>query len=144
MPTDPEIDEIATALRVNVGMLVRRLRQHIDGALTMPETSALARLDRSGDITAAELARLEQISPQSIGATVSALESRGLVSRRPDPGDGRRVLISVTKPGLQILRDRRNQRTQILAEALATSFTRTELKQLAAAAPLIERLAQSI
>jgi DNA-binding MarR family transcriptional regulator len=141
---DPEIEHIAAALRVSVGVLIRRLRQQVEGELTLPETSALARLDRGGPTTAAELAKLEQISPQSMGATVSALESRGLVARRPDPGDGRRALISVTKAGLQILRDRRNQRTQLLAQALSKGFTRAELKQLGTAAPLIERLAQSI
>ena len=64
--------------------------------------------------------------------------------RRPDPDDGRQSLISVTKAGLQLLRNRRDERTEQLAQALATRFTRAEVKQLMAAAPLIERLAQSI
>jgi DNA-binding MarR family transcriptional regulator len=144
MQAEPDIEQVAAALRVSVGVLVRRLRQQAEGELTLPETSALARLDRCGPTTASELAKLEQISPQSMGATLSALESRGLVDRRPDPGDGRRALITVTKGGLQILRDRRNERTQLLAHALSNAFTRAELKQLMAAAPLIERLAQSI
>jgi DNA-binding MarR family transcriptional regulator len=144
MQTDPEIERVAAALRVSVGVLVRRLRQVAEGELTLPETSALARLDRGGPMTATALAKLEQISPQSMGATLSALESRGLVVRRPDPADGRRALISVTRVGLQLLRDRRNARTQLLAQALSNGFTRPELEQLMAAAPLIERLAQSI
>jgi DNA-binding MarR family transcriptional regulator len=57
----------------------------------VPETSALARLDRNGAATSSELARVEQISPQSMGATMSALEARGLVARDPDARDGRRV-----------------------------------------------------
>jgi len=90
------------------------------------------------------LAKLEQISPQSMGATLSALEARGLVERRPDPADGRRAVISATGSGLQVLQNRRNARTEQLVQALATRFTRSELRQLMAAAPLIERLAQSI
>ena len=35
--------------------------------------------------TPGELAKLEQISPQSMGATLASLEARGLVQRRPDP-----------------------------------------------------------
>jgi DNA-binding MarR family transcriptional regulator len=95
-----------------------------EGELTLPETSALARLDRGGPTTSAALARLEQISPQSMGATLGALEARGLVERRPDPGDGRRVVLSFTEAGLEALRNRRDERTEQLARALATGFTR--------------------
>ena len=114
------------------------------GELTLPETSALVRLDRGGPATPGALAKLEQISPQSMGATLGALELRGLVERCPDPGDGRRAVMSLTEAGRQALWQRRNARTQQLAKALAAGFTRSELEQLMTAAPLIERLAQSI
>jgi len=145
MAEDPEIDQVAGALRVSIGLLVRRLRQvQAEGELTLPETSALARLDRGGPSTSSALAKLEQISPQSMGATLGALEARGLVERRPDPQDGRQVVISPTEAGLQALRNRRNARTEALAQALSTGFTRSELKELMAVAPLLERLAQSL
>lgn len=145
MSQDPDVSEVAGALRVSIGLLLRRLRQvKAEGELTLPESAALARLDRGGPATPSALARLEEISPQSMGATLAALEARGLVERRPDPDDGRRAVISVTEPGLQLLHDRRNARTERLAQALSAGFTRAELRQLMAAAPLLERLAQSI
>ncbi|HEX6509622.1 MAG TPA: MarR family transcriptional regulator [Chloroflexota bacterium] len=145
MNDKPDIDQIAGALRVSIGLLLRRLRQvQAEGELTLPESSALARLERGGPTTASALARLEQISPQSMGATLAALEERRLVERRPDPEDGRRAVISVTEAGHEALRNRRNARTELLAQALATGFTRAELEQLMAATPLLERLAQSI
>ena len=145
MAQDPDVDQVAGALRVSIGLLVRRLRQvQTEGELTLPETSALARLDRGGPATPSALAKLEQISPQSMGATLGALEARGLVERRPDPEDGRQVVISATEAGLQALRNRRNARTEALAQALSTGFTRSELKELMAVAPLLERLAQSL
>src|SRR5580693_4920989 len=102
MTSHPDINDIAGALRVSIGLLLRRLRQvQAEGELTLPESAALTRLDRGGPSTASALARLEQISPQSMGATLGALEARGLVERRPDPGDGRRVLLSVTGAGRQ-------------------------------------------
>jgi DNA-binding MarR family transcriptional regulator len=140
---DPE--QIAAALRVSIGLLLRRLRQtHGAGELTLPQTSALARLDRGGPATASALAKLEQISPQSMGATVAALETRQLVERTADPDDGRRVVLSLTVAGREVLNNRRNARTEQLARALASGFTDAELEQLKAAAPLLERLAQSI
>ena len=145
MTTHPDVNDIAGALRVSIGLLLRRLRQaQAEGELTLPESSALARLDRGGPATASALARLEQISPQSMGATLGALEARGLVERRPDPADGRRVVLSVTGAGRDVLRDKRNARTQRLAKALSSGFTPGELRLLMAAAPLLERLAQSI
>jgi DNA-binding MarR family transcriptional regulator len=145
MTSDPAVSKVAGALRLSMGMLVRRLRQVRGvGELTVPESSALARLDRGGTMSASALAALEQISAQSMGATLAGLEARGLVARRADPDDGRRVLVSPTKAGLQALRNVRDARTAVLAQALSSGFTRAELKQLMAAAPLIERLAQSI
>jgi DNA-binding MarR family transcriptional regulator len=145
MSQDPDVNDVAGALQVSISLLRRRLRQApVEGDLTAPETSALARLDRGGPATSAALARLEQISPQSMGATLGALEVRGLVERRPDPGDGRQAIISLTEAGLRVLRNRRSARTEQLAKALSAGFTRPELEQLMAAAPLIERLAQSI
>jgi len=145
MSQDPDVIEVAGALRVSMGLLFRRLRQvKAEGELTLPESSALARLDRGGPTTAGALARLEQISPQSMGATLGALEASGLVYRQPDPGDGRRAVISVTEAGREVLRNRRNESTERLARALSAAFTPAELEQLMATAPLIERLALAV
>jgi DNA-binding MarR family transcriptional regulator len=145
MSQDPDAGQVAAALRVSIGLLLRRLRQvRVEGELSLPESSALVRLDRSGPATPSELAKREQISPQSMGATLAALQARGLIERRPDPQDGRRAVLSVTGAGHDVLRDKRNARTEQLAQALSTGFTQAELKQLIAAAPLLERLAQSI
>src|SRR4051812_479533 len=102
MAKDPDTKQVSSALMTSVGLLVRRLRQAQasgdlqipDSELTIPEVSALARLDRGGPTTATALAKLEQISPQSMGATLGALETRGLVERRRDTDDGRRAVIS--------------------------------------------------
>ena len=130
---------------MSIGLLVRRLRQiPVEGDLTLSETSALARLDRGGPTTPGALAKREQISPQSMGATLAALEGRGLIERAADPDDGRRAVMSITDAGLELLRNRRNAKVQQLARALSADFSPAERDQLAAVAPLLERLAQSI
>ena len=141
----PDVTEVAAALRVSIGLLLRRMRQvRPDGELSLPEASALTRLARGGPATSSALAKLEQISPQSMGATLAGLEARGLVQRHPDPEDGRRAVLSVTGAGQQVLRDKRSARVAQLAQALSNGFTPAELRQLRAAAPLLERLAQTI
>src|ERR1700722_5611290 len=145
MREPPDVDQVATALHVSTGLLLRRLRQlKAEGELTLPESAALARLSRGGPTTAGALARLEQISPQSMGATLAGLEARGLVERQQDPADGRRGRLALGAAGQRMVSDRRSARTRQLAAALAAGFTGTELDQLMAAAPLLERLADSI
>jgi DNA-binding MarR family transcriptional regulator len=141
MPVNPQAEDVARALLLCVGLLRRRLRQVPGaGALTFPETAALGRLARGGSAAAADLARQEQISPQSMGATLNELEARGLVKRQADPSDGRRILLSISAAGRREFNRRRNARVEQLAKGLA-GFTESELAQLAVAAPLIERLA---
>jgi DNA-binding MarR family transcriptional regulator len=145
MDEDLDVTEIAGGLRESIGLLLRRLRQvHIEGELTLPESSALTRLHRGGPATSSALAKQEQISPQSMGTTLARLEARGLVERHPDPADGRRVVLSITGAGRQVIQDKRNARTQRLATALSASFSPAELRQLRAAAPLLDRLAENI
>lgn len=144
-PKSPQPREVAAALRTSISLLLRRMRQNqADEGLSLPERSALARLDRGGPATAAELARQEQISPQSMGATLAGLQERGLVERRPHPTDGRRHVLSATAAGARMLDDRRSARTDQMAAALTTHFSPAEIELLHAAAPLLERLAEHI
>jgi DNA-binding MarR family transcriptional regulator len=144
-PDPADIEQIATAVLVSVGLLTRRLRQiQVPGQLTLPELSALTRLDRDGPATTTQLAKIEQISVQSMGATLGSLETRGVVERRPDPDDGRRWVLSVTDSGRQVLHERRSARARVLADGLAAHFDPGEMTQLMAAAPLLERLAQQL
>ncbi|MER7916102.1 MULTISPECIES: MarR family winged helix-turn-helix transcriptional regulator [unclassified Streptomyces] len=146
MSDDLDPEAVASDLLGSIGVLVRRVRQvPVEGGLTLPERGALAQLDRSGPTTSSALARDAQITAQSMGATLGALQARGLVERRRDPDDGRRVVLTVTDAGRQALRDKRNARAELIAGALTGgAFTPPELERLAAAAPLLRRLAQSI
>jgi DNA-binding MarR family transcriptional regulator len=135
----------STDLRVALGRLVRRLRQgYVVGELTLPERSALSRLEREGPSTPGCLANAERVRPQAMGVTLAGLVDRGLVARRPDPEDGRKVVVSVTEAGVALLTDRRSRTTEQMATALAQRFTPEERRRLVAAIPLIERLADEL
>jgi DNA-binding MarR family transcriptional regulator len=141
-----DVTEVAGALRVAVGRMIRKMRQApVDGGeLSVSESSALARLERGGPATSSDLARVERISPQSMGVTVAALLERNLIERSRDPEDGRRIVLSITDVGRQTVHDRRGARTEYIAAALRDGFTADELAQLAAAATLLERLAEKL
>lgn len=135
---------MARALFLCMGLLRRRLRQNpVADVLTFPQMAALSRLDRGGPATGADLARQEQISPQSMGATIGELEARGFITRQPDPTDGRRILLSISASGRREVNRRRDARVEQLTAGLA-DFTDAEIAQIAAAVPLIERLAHRL
>jgi DNA-binding MarR family transcriptional regulator len=145
MIDDLMANEVASALQSSIGLFMRRLRQSLaQGELTLPEMSALSRLERGGPATASDLARAEQITPQGMGVTLAALEESGLVARRQDPSDGRRVLLSVTDIGREAMRNSRSAKAEQLAKVLAGGFSGAEVETLREAAALIERLAESL
>jgi DNA-binding MarR family transcriptional regulator len=134
--------ETAGRLRVAIGAFKRRVGEaSAAGELSGPQLTALSRLDRQGPVTTAELARREQISPQAMGATIASLEDLGLVARSADLADGRRSILSLTPEGLAAIRSGRNALVDRITAVLEESFTARETEVLAAAAPLIQRLA---
>jgi DNA-binding MarR family transcriptional regulator len=144
-PPAPSPEEVAAALRPAAGNLYRKLKQSpVQGEATLAETSTLGRLERNGPATSSDLARADRISPQSMGVTVAALEERGLIERSRDPLDGRRVVLSITEAGRQVVNDKRGARTALMAAALRDGFTEAELGLLLAAAPVIQRLAEKL
>jgi DNA-binding MarR family transcriptional regulator len=138
----PGVRETASRLRVAVGAFKRRVREaSAEGELSIPQLTALSRLARLGPMTTATLARREQISPQAMGATIASLEKLGLVARSADAADGRMSILGLTPEGLAAVHSGRNAVVDRIVAVLEESFTGEETHMLAAAAPLIERLA---
>jgi DNA-binding MarR family transcriptional regulator len=138
----PGTRETAARLRVAIGAVARRIREtSSQGELSIPQITALSRLDRLGAMTTAALARREQITPQAMGTTIASLEKLGLVARSTDAADGRLSILSLTPEGLAAVRLGRNAAADRITAVLEESFTGEETAILAAAAPLIERLA---
>jgi DNA-binding MarR family transcriptional regulator len=140
-----DLDRVAGDLSASLGLLVRRLRQvHVDGDLTLSQASVLVRLERDGASTPGALATMEQITPQSMGAILAALQESGLVSRSGDPSDGRRVLVSITGAGREGLQGVRDEKARRLARAMTEGFNPAERRQLIEAIPLLQRLGQLV
>jgi DNA-binding MarR family transcriptional regulator len=143
---DEDTAEIAAALRLAVGRIVRKVRQAKDsvGNVALSEGSVLARLDRDGADFPGSLAALEGVRPQAMAATLAALEERGLIGREQDPSDGRRTVVTVTDAGRRIVADRRSVSVRGMTAALEQHFTPAERKQLSAVVPLLDRLADRL
>ena len=57
------------------------------------------------DMNVSEIARLQGVSRQAIGATVNGLESLGYVRREPHVADGRALHVRLTERGAELIRD---------------------------------------
>jgi DNA-binding MarR family transcriptional regulator len=135
---DAEIAEIATHLRTVISRLVRRYRR--DRTLPTSQVSALVWIDREGSLTTSRLATLEHVRPQSMAHTVGQLEAAGYIRRKPDPGDGRKVLLDLTPAGRVTLAELRAEGESWVADALASSFSASERAELARGIELLGRL----
>jgi len=133
------IEPSAAELRVVLSQLLRRLRAEYD--VPVGHGTVLGRLEREGPKTTSELAAAERMRPQSMAQTVGELETQGLVGRKPDTSDRRRVLIEITASGRRRLEDERRRRADWLAQAIRDELTPDERRTLLAAVPLLKRLA---
>ncbi len=63
--------------------------------LNASEEKALDLLERSGPLTAGELARLTGLAPASVTGLITRLEGKGFARRIPNPDDRRSILVEV-------------------------------------------------
>jgi DNA-binding MarR family transcriptional regulator len=132
---------VASELRVVVGQLVRRLRA--EHRFSLSHAAVLGRLDREGARSVSDLSAAERVRPQSMAQTVSDLEADGLVTRRPDPRDGRRAMVELTVEGRTALEADRRRREGWLAREIAERLTSHEQHVLREAVEILRRLVES-
>lgn len=142
MTAEPvDLGVLSSELRVVLGQLLRRLRA--EHRFPLGQGSVLGRLDREGTASIGQLAAAERVRPQSMAQTVTDLEAAGLISRRPDPGDGRRTLVDLTEQGRRTLEEDRRDRAGWLASAIQRELSAGERRRLSQALELLRRLAES-
>lgn len=140
MRTDVDAPAIASDLRLVIGSLTRRLR--VESEIPLTHMAVLGRLYRDGAASASELAAAERVRPQSMAAIVAELAQEGMLTRRRDPQDGRRMLLELTAAGRSAVEASRRQRESWLSEAIDDELTGSERRSLEAAIPLLQRLAE--
>jgi len=139
---------LATAMRISISRLARRLRVERLGlggtetVLSDIQLAALAALARHDSMTPGELAEHEKVQPPSMTRVIAVLEERGLVKREPHATDRRQVILTVTDEGRDVVQRVRLRREAWLAQRLQ-ELTPDERQILRAAAPILEKISQS-
>jgi DNA-binding MarR family transcriptional regulator len=136
-------EELNDDLRIAIMRLTRRLRaERADGDVTDGQLSVLFVLWREGAQTLGSLSEHERVSPPSMNRTVNALVAAGLVTRQDSPDDGRKVLISATDAGVEVVRETKRRRAAWFARQVA-SLSPADRATLDAATPILRELADS-
>ena len=147
MVTTLDLAQVASHLRLAVTRSARRLRQEALGAEDARELSptlsaALATIDVHGPLTPSELAERERVKRPTATRVVSSLEALGLITRTPDPTDGRGCRVATTAAGRTLLRRLRTRKNAYLARRLR-ELEPDEVETLERAAEILERMLDS-
>lgn len=134
--------ETAARLYVQLGRLVRTLRQESEGTPVGPGgVSAMVTLSRhEGGLRLGELAEIEGVSAPSLTRIVNGLADAGLVERTPDPLDGRAQLVALTAVGASMIASGQESRIAVLHRRLG-DLTAEERRRIEDALPALEALA---
>ena len=133
---------LANELRPVLLRLARELRREIHSlGVTGGQVSLLVQIKVSPGITASELAERERISAPGMSGHVARLEKAGLVERTR-AADRRRIGLTLTGAGEQVLVDVKRRRTAWLAAHLK-NLTHDERESIEAALPALEKLLEA-
>lgn len=108
--------------------------------LNLSQASVLAYTQESGPLMQADLAKQLGVGRAAMGSLVDSLESRGLVERRPKPGDRRVWLVAITASGNEVAQQVTKIDVRLRGE-LRTGISRKERRELA---QLLNRLRENV
>jgi DNA-binding MarR family transcriptional regulator len=139
-----EFDSSVDGLKNALGLLIRRIRaaapseQH---ELSWTQKSVIARLEKDGAMTSAELARAEGVKPQSMGTAITHLEDLGIIEKKAHPSDGRQLIIKLTTKGAAVRKTGKDASRAWLGQAIE-KLDKKEQAILFDAGEIIKRLAE--
>ncbi|MFC3560909.1 MarR family winged helix-turn-helix transcriptional regulator [Pedobacter jamesrossensis] len=119
---------IASELRPVLARLNRKMRKlsPSNTVLSQTERSILVLLEQHDYLLSAELAVLEKITPQSMGALLNHLDELKLISKTASHSDKRKIHISLSLSGKEMLEQVRLERDEWLSKAIAEVCTEQE------------------
>ena len=123
--------------------LSRRLRREAESdERSWSRLQLLGAIERAGDeATPTMLGVSESMRSSNLAAALRELETDGLILRKPDAEDRRKVRVRLTSTGHKVLHENIARREQWLAEAIEQSLTKEERALLFKAGKLLDRVA---
>ncbi|GAB3624600.1 hypothetical protein GCM10027418_26850 [Mariniluteicoccus endophyticus] len=111
-------DTLATALITTCARFTRGVRHRTSPGRSTATWRALAILDEHGPLRVSEFAAHDQLTQPSATAMLRRLHDEGLLTRTPDPADGRASLVALSDAGHEQLGSRRAEGARAVAPLL--------------------------
>lgn len=139
---DVELDQ----LQRHVRMLRKALRRSVPsvGGVSMSAVRVLGAVVRAGDAEGIRPGRIAEtlgMASSNVAAALRELDEAGLVVRRREADDARQVAVALTDEGAAAVAEHRALRVDWLRDAVDSALSPDEQATLAAAIPLLGRLA---
>jgi DNA-binding MarR family transcriptional regulator len=114
-------------LEDQIGFILRQVWQRhatifareMEVNLTPTQWAAVSKLTETGPCSQNQLGRLTAMDVATIKGVIDRLTARGLTETSPDPEDGRRLLVSLTRAGQQLVEKAVPNALAITKETLA-------------------------
>lgn len=137
---DKQAIDLADGLHSAAIRLLRRVRTEDRASGVGPaQLSALSVLVFGGRMSLSELAAAEQVKPPTMVRIVQGLSQDGLVITNSDKQDRRKLVISPTTRGRELMLRARERRVRAMAELIAAA-SEEERELLGAAVQVIREL----
>ena len=131
--THPANDAWEALLSAHAVLMKRFAAEDVWGDISMREYDVMYTLSKCpGPVRLSELNRHVLLSQPALSRLVDRLAERGIVERKPDPADGRGVLLSLTPDGQALQRQVGRGHARGVARAMTARLTPGELRQLEA------------
>jgi DNA-binding MarR family transcriptional regulator len=123
----PKLTKLPYVLDEQIGFILRQVWQRhtaifardIGANVTPTQWAALSKLAETGPCSQNQLGRLTAMDVATIKGVIDRLTARGLTETSSDPDDGRRLLVSLTRAGLQLAEKVAPNALSITRETLA-------------------------
>lgn len=134
--------QLASDLRTVITRLIKKLRSKsaTSGKLSLTERSTISLLDQHRELLPSELAAMEKITTQSMSQILNHLLELGYITRKTSAADKRKVMISLSKAGHEMLHVMRHERDEWLQATLNKICTVKEQELLRQAIGPLTRL----
>jgi len=134
-------DSVAFRFMTEIGIIHQLgstlLERGLPDNLTMPQFAVLNHFARlGGEHSPVELAGIMQVTKATMSSTLGRLETKGFVTSKPDPNDGRGRRITITAAG----RKARERAIKSVAPHIAAIEREIGVRALEAALPLLTRV----
>jgi len=142
---------LASSLRAVTSKLFKRLRKESrleevlsdEEDLNLTELGTLAHLFNRGTLYPSELAELEKVKAQSMSQILNKLEKLQFITKTPSEEDRRKVAISLSAHGRELVEKSRYQRDVWLAGTIGASLTAKQKAILEEAVAILDTLADT-